>query len=225
MLNPDYQRVEWKCDSNEQLLHKTSETWLTTRGDTLATKTFDEFNQLIGVQIKTPQHSNYFWGEEYSVDSIHRVAPDTLKAYYEGQKTWHEYRRYNNFQLMEIKRFTRPDSPLVWDVFSYDRDGRIESVFDMTSKDKQIFEYKGEQLFKEWIQTADGHSVDQISYTYLEQDGIRVGQDESEKKVTEESFDEQDRPLSIKEWDARGKVHCKIFNYMNVKGDDPIDGI
>jgi hypothetical protein len=212
-------RVQWECDSTESPIYKVNESYLSVQGDTLAMKTYDEFNQLIGVQIASESESHYFWGDIYVLDSIQVQSFDTLKAYAQGQKIWHEYRRFNNLKLMEVKRFSVPEKPLVWDVYAYDQDGNIDALFDMTTQDKKIYEYQQGKLKKEWIQATDGQAFDVVEYTYAEGEGLRMGRSSQGKLLIEEDLDPQGRPVVLKEWDSRGKLHCKMYQYQDLHAE------
>lgn len=210
----------WSCNSEEEPVQKLSETYLLTQGqsqDTVAVKHYDDFSKVTAVFIKAPQGRGYYWGEAYDIDSVHWVDTRTIKAYSGDQRAWQEEREYNElFQLQSIKRYSSPEKILIWNTYQYQGD-QLVSIHDHLLNEKVEYFYTEGQLVKEWVSTSEDNKVDIIEYQYLEEDGLRQGLSPEGKLVIEQSLDSLGRTLTLKEWDAHGRLHCTTHRYLSSK--------
>lgn len=203
----------WSCDSNEAPIAKLEDIYLNIKNDTLAHRELDGYGEIQSFRVVGTSGREYLWGE--GVDSIHWVSPELGKAYQANQKLWHEERRFDpkTFKLSEVKRFSSPEKILLWEKYKYNSSAQITLSRDMVTQESRHYEYSDGLLIKEWSSLKGEFIDDTIDYEYYEEDHLKRGLNSRGKVIIEESLDDFGRVISLEEWDARGKLHCRLFKY------------
>lgn len=205
----------WTCDTNEAPVTKLQDIYLNTQSDTLAIRDLDSYGNIQTFRLRGPQGREYRWGE--GIDSIHWVSPELGKAYQADIKLWHEERKFDptHFKLHEVKRFSTPNKPLIWEQYTYNSQGKLTLLLDKVSGESIHYKYSDDLLVKEWTSTQGESILDIIDYEYFEEDHLKKGLDANGKVILEESTDDRGRIISLEEWDARGQRHCQLYQYQD----------